>query len=387
MPSDAPRKPPPRASPAPPVWAASSRASPRAGRHPRRTSSLARARRRRDRGARDRACRGAGRAAREAARRGHEGRPSAVHGGLHGAARGGARALQADAGRPARRRPAAAVPRRRAPAGSTSWAIPAAVFAEFEEEAFAAASIGQVHRAVTRDGDAVAVKVQYPGVAEAVETDMRNLTMLLPLVKRLAPGLDVKALYGELRERIAEELDYESRRRASGRSRAPTAAIRSPPCPRSTRGSPAAACSSRTCWRARASSRSSGATRRRATASGRSSSASISASSSTSAGCAATRTRATTCCFPTGAWASSTSASCACSSPATGLRAPCRGRRGGTRSRRRPRRAVRAGVLPDPGAFDPDGLLEQVLGMEGVVPRARRAPAHAGICCDAGTYG
>src|SRR3954468_3841430 len=86
---------------------------------------------------------------------------------------------------------------------------PAAVFAEFEEDAFAAASIGQVHRAVTHDGAAVAVKVQYPGVAEAVETDMRNLTMLLPLVKRLAPGLDVKALYGELRERIAEELDYE----------------------------------------------------------------------------------------------------------------------------------------------------------------------------------
>jgi predicted unusual protein kinase regulating ubiquinone biosynthesis (AarF/ABC1/UbiB family) len=86
---------------------------------------------------------------------------------------------------------------------------PAALFAEFDEDAFAAASIGQVHRAVTRDGHAVAVKVQYPGVAEAVETDLRNLTLLLPLVKRLAPGLDVKALYGELRERIAEELDYE----------------------------------------------------------------------------------------------------------------------------------------------------------------------------------
>jgi predicted unusual protein kinase regulating ubiquinone biosynthesis (AarF/ABC1/UbiB family) len=86
---------------------------------------------------------------------------------------------------------------------------PAAVFASFEEEAFAAASIGQVHRAVTHDGQAVAVKVQYPGVAEAVETDLRNLTLLLPLVKRLAPGLDVKAVYAELRERIAEELDYE----------------------------------------------------------------------------------------------------------------------------------------------------------------------------------
>jgi predicted unusual protein kinase regulating ubiquinone biosynthesis (AarF/ABC1/UbiB family) len=82
-------------------------------------------------------------------------------------------------------------------------------FSDFEREAFAAASIGQVHRAVTREGRAVAVKVQYPGVAEAVEIDLRNLGLLLPLVKRLAPGLDVKALAAELRERIAEELDYE----------------------------------------------------------------------------------------------------------------------------------------------------------------------------------
>src|ERR687893_399946 len=86
---------------------------------------------------------------------------------------------------------------------------PSAVFAEFEEEAFAAASIGQVHRAVTHEGRAVAVKVQYPGVAEAVDTDLRNLSLLLPLVKRPAPGFDVKAVYAELRERIAEELDYE----------------------------------------------------------------------------------------------------------------------------------------------------------------------------------
>ena len=85
----------------------------------------------------------------------------------------------------------------------------AGVFDSFEDEAFAAASIGQVHRAVTRDGRRVAVKVQYPGVAEAVETDLRNMQVLLPLVKRLAPGLDVKALAAELRERIAEELDYE----------------------------------------------------------------------------------------------------------------------------------------------------------------------------------
>jgi len=83
------------------------------------------------------------------------------------------------------------------------------VFSDFNEQAFAAASIGQVHRATTVNGDEVAVKIQYPGVAEAVETDLRNATLLLPLVKRLAPGLDAKALASEMRERISEELDYE----------------------------------------------------------------------------------------------------------------------------------------------------------------------------------
>jgi predicted unusual protein kinase regulating ubiquinone biosynthesis (AarF/ABC1/UbiB family) len=83
------------------------------------------------------------------------------------------------------------------------------VFSEFDQRAFAAASIGQVHRATTLDGDDVVVKVQYPGVAEAVETDLRNAMLLLPLVKRLAPSLDAKALASELRERIVEELDYE----------------------------------------------------------------------------------------------------------------------------------------------------------------------------------
>src|SRR6202049_5140597 len=83
------------------------------------------------------------------------------------------------------------------------------VFSDFDERAFAAASIGQVHRATTVDGDEVVVKIQYPGVAEAIETDLRNATLLLPLVKRLAPGLDAKALATELRERIGEELDYE----------------------------------------------------------------------------------------------------------------------------------------------------------------------------------
>ena len=82
-------------------------------------------------------------------------------------------------------------------------------FSAFEHEAFAAASIGQVHRATTTEGKPVAVKIQYPGIAEAVDTDLRNLQLIFPLIKRLAPGLDVKALAAELRERIADELDYE----------------------------------------------------------------------------------------------------------------------------------------------------------------------------------
>jgi predicted unusual protein kinase regulating ubiquinone biosynthesis (AarF/ABC1/UbiB family) len=83
------------------------------------------------------------------------------------------------------------------------------VFTDFDERAFAAASIGQVHRATTLDGAEVVVKVQYPGVAEAVETDLRNALLLVPLIKRLAPGLDASALHVEMRERIGEELDYE----------------------------------------------------------------------------------------------------------------------------------------------------------------------------------
>jgi predicted unusual protein kinase regulating ubiquinone biosynthesis (AarF/ABC1/UbiB family) len=83
------------------------------------------------------------------------------------------------------------------------------VFAAFEEEPVAAASIGQVYRAVLHDGREVAVKVQYPGVAQAVRADMQNLGMLLRLMKQVAPGLDVKAIAEEVRARIGEELDYE----------------------------------------------------------------------------------------------------------------------------------------------------------------------------------
>jgi len=82
-------------------------------------------------------------------------------------------------------------------------------FAEFDEEPVAAASIGQVYRAVLHDGREVAVKVQYPGVAQAVRADMQNLGIILRLMKRIAPGLDVKATADEIRSRIGDELDYE----------------------------------------------------------------------------------------------------------------------------------------------------------------------------------
>ncbi|MFL5865757.1 MAG: ABC1 kinase family protein [Thermoleophilaceae bacterium] len=83
------------------------------------------------------------------------------------------------------------------------------LFDEFDQEAAAAASIGQVHRAVLPDGRRVAVKIQYPGVAEAIRADMQNAGMILRMAKALAPGLDAKAAAAELKERVLEELDYE----------------------------------------------------------------------------------------------------------------------------------------------------------------------------------
>ncbi len=83
------------------------------------------------------------------------------------------------------------------------------VFAEFDQTPIAAASIGQVYKATLLDGRRVAVKVQYPGVAAAVRSDMQNLGLILRLAKRIAPGMDPKAIGEEIRERIHEELDYE----------------------------------------------------------------------------------------------------------------------------------------------------------------------------------
>ncbi len=82
-------------------------------------------------------------------------------------------------------------------------------FAEFDETPIAAASIGQVYRARLPDGRDVAVKVQYPGVAQAVRADLQNLGVILRLLRAVAPGLDVRATGDEIRERVTEELDYE----------------------------------------------------------------------------------------------------------------------------------------------------------------------------------
>jgi predicted unusual protein kinase regulating ubiquinone biosynthesis (AarF/ABC1/UbiB family) len=84
-----------------------------------------------------------------------------------------------------------------------------AVFSEFDEEPVAAASIGQVYRATLRDGRDVAVKVQYPGIKDAVRADLQNLGMMLKLLSVIAPGIDTREIAAELRERITEELDYE----------------------------------------------------------------------------------------------------------------------------------------------------------------------------------
>jgi predicted unusual protein kinase regulating ubiquinone biosynthesis (AarF/ABC1/UbiB family) len=83
------------------------------------------------------------------------------------------------------------------------------LFEDVEHEAAAAASIGQVHRAVLPDGRRVAVKIQYPGVARAIASDMQNAGLILRMAKALAPGLDAGAAAAELKERVMEELDYE----------------------------------------------------------------------------------------------------------------------------------------------------------------------------------
>ncbi|MEV8567159.1 AarF/ABC1/UbiB kinase family protein [Streptomyces sp. NPDC051322] len=83
------------------------------------------------------------------------------------------------------------------------------LFDEFDDKPSAAASIGQVHRAVWHDGRNVAVKVQYPGAGEALLSDLTQLSRFARLLGPLIPGMDIKPLITELRDRVSEELDYE----------------------------------------------------------------------------------------------------------------------------------------------------------------------------------
>ncbi len=81
-------------------------------------------------------------------------------------------------------------------------------FESFDDEPAAAASIGQVHKAVWHDGRRVAVKVQYPGAGKALLSDFNQLARLGRMFGVLMPGLDVKSMLAELKQRVAEELDY-----------------------------------------------------------------------------------------------------------------------------------------------------------------------------------
>ncbi len=85
---------------------------------------------------------------------------------------------------------------------------PERVFSTWDSIPFAAASIGQVHRAITKDGRAVAVKVQYPGIARSITSDLRNVALLRRLTATVFPGLDTRTLIDELGERLRDELDY-----------------------------------------------------------------------------------------------------------------------------------------------------------------------------------
>lgn len=92
-------------------------------------------------------------------------------------------------------------------------APPEQIFAQWDPTPIAAASIGQVHRAVVIDPDtgeerAVAVKVQYPGVGDAVESDLRNADLLGMLLQQGFGGLNADEMVAEIKERLIEELDY-----------------------------------------------------------------------------------------------------------------------------------------------------------------------------------
>ncbi|HWC15238.1 MAG TPA: AarF/ABC1/UbiB kinase family protein [Actinomycetota bacterium] len=91
------------------------------------------------------------------------------------------------------------------------------VFASFQDEPVASASIGQVHKATLHSGEEVAVKVQYPGVDDAVRSDLKNVSAMAKISVAIAPNLDPKEVAAEVKDRVLEELDY--RREATNQAR------------------------------------------------------------------------------------------------------------------------------------------------------------------------
>lgn len=84
----------------------------------------------------------------------------------------------------------------------------AKVFKYFEETPFAAASIGQVHKAILKSGEEVAVKVQYPDIREIISSDLKNAQSLSQLLRIFFPAMDIAAMTEEISTRILEEVDY-----------------------------------------------------------------------------------------------------------------------------------------------------------------------------------
>ena len=185
------------------------------------------------------------RGAREHEGRRDEGRAGGVVRGHGRVPAGDAGAHPGEARGAARRRPAGALQAdARGDRGRTSDEPLEEVFAEFEEEAEAAASIGQVYRARLQDGRDVAVKVQYPGVAQAVRSDLQNLGLIMRVAKRIAPGMDTKAMTArDPRAAAPTSWTTSTRRSHTARSSAPGAGTRSSTCRAWSRACRASACS------------------------------------------------------------------------------------------------------------------------------------------------